>query len=264
MIGKVILFLCFSLSIISCKKDSTEIYAQSAKDAALGERLIADVLKQILSTAPIFLINEQDSLVNGIILSSKPANSSSAYPKKIIIDYGEGVIGPLGKMRKGKIIVSVNSGTIIQENLAVSFDQFNSDGSEIWGDLEYVYNDIVSGYMGEILNNGISIINANGTIKFNGTFVLSKTSTSGTLSLADDSYTFTCNTTGIDLNQTSFSYITSDDHVIDFSCVEYIKSGISVIEPNNKAVQTINFGSGKCDANAVIKLSNGSEKNFIF
>ena len=101
-------------------------------------------------------------------------------------------------------------------------------------------------------------------MKWDGTFMLAKTSTSGTVTLTDDIYDFECTTTGIDFQQTSFIYNTSSNHVIDFSCVNYVTSGTSILKPNNKDSQTINFGGGNCDANGVIQLSDGSEKNFIF
>ncbi len=250
--------------MFSCKKDHAEIYTQSAKDAALGERLISDVLKQILYTTPKFIINPTDSLIDGVHLSFESELNDSTFPKVVTIDYGDGITGNLGKIRKGKIIITINSSNIISEDLAVSFENYSSDGSEIWGNINYTYNSANSGYNGELLNNGVSIVNANGTMKWGGTFVLTKTSTSGTVILTDDIYDFKCTTTGIDFEQTSFSYNTQKNHVIDFSCIEYITSGTSIIKPNNKSSQTVNFGSGNCDANGVIKTSNGSEKNFTF
>ena len=89
-------------------------------------------------------------------------------------------------LRKGKILVTINSGTIITEDLAVSFEEYSSDGSEIWGNINYNYNSTNAQYNGELLNNGISIVNPNGTMKWDGTFTLTKTSTSGTVSLEDD------------------------------------------------------------------------------
>ena len=264
MIKQIVFIGITSILLFSCKKDDGEIYTQSAKDVALGERLVSDVLKQILYTTPNFIIDPADSLIDGIHLSSKPELNDSTFPKVITLDYGDGTTGSLGKIRKGKILVTINSGTIITEDLAVSFEEYSSDGSEIWGNINYNYNASNSQYNGELLNNGISIVNPNGTMKWNGTFTLTKTSTSGTVSLADDTYDFECTTTGIDFEQTSFTYATSINHIIDFSCAEYITSGTSILKPNEKGSQTINFGNGSCDANGVIQLNDGSEKNFTF
>ena len=68
MTRNIIFLFLASVVFISCKKDNSEVYTQSAKDAALGEVLIVDVLKQILYTSPNFLIDEQDSIINEIIL----------------------------------------------------------------------------------------------------------------------------------------------------------------------------------------------------
>ncbi|MBI35885.1 MAG: hypothetical protein CMP67_11045 [Flavobacteriales bacterium] len=264
MTRNIIFLFLASVVFISCKKDNSEVYTQSAKDAALGEVLIVDVLKQILYTSPNFLIDEQDSIINGIILSSEPEVSDSAFPKTITIDYGDGVTGVLGKMRKGKIILKINSGTVITENLEVSFENFSSDGSSMWGNILYAYNPAISGYDGELLNNGISIVNPNGTMKLNGSFSLSKSSTSGTVDLMDDIYDFECVTSGIDFEQTSFDYNTSKKHVVDFSCKDYIISGESNLMPYEKASQIITFGDGNCDAIGTIMLEEGQQKNFNF
>lgn len=264
MVNKTILFLFSLFFILSCKKDSDELYIQTAKDVILGERLIVDVLQQVLYTSPNFLINEEDSVINGIKLSSQPELSDSAYPKTITIDYGSGIIGVLGKMRKGKIIVKVNSNQALTEDLAISFDEYSSDGSEVWGYINYMHNTVSKGYDGEILEDGISIINANGTMKLDGTFSFSKKSISGSSSLADNKYDFECNITGVDFKQTSFSYSTGSNHSIDFECIHYITSGTSLLTPHKKNSQTINFGSGKCDSNGVIESSDSSQKNFTF
>jgi len=264
MIKQIIFIGIISILLFSCQKDDGEIYTQSAKDVALGERLVSDVLKQILHTTPNFIIDPADTLIDGVHLSSKPELNDSTFPKVITLDYGDGITGSLGKIRKGKILVTINSGTIITEDLAVSFDKYSSDGSEIWGNINYIFNATNTQYSGELLNNGISIVNPNGTMKWDGTFTLTKISTSGTVSLEDDIYEFECTTDGIDFEQTSFTYNTSISHIIDFSCAEYITSGTSILKPNEKGSQTINFGNGNCDANGVIQLNNGSEKNFTF
>ena len=69
MVKKTVFIIITSFLMFSCKKDHAEIYTQSAKDAALGERLISDVLKQILYTTPKFIINPTDSLIDGVHLS---------------------------------------------------------------------------------------------------------------------------------------------------------------------------------------------------
>ena len=86
MIRNIIILFLATVIFISCKKDNSEVYTQSAKDTALGEVLIVDVLKQILYTSPNFLIDEQDSIINGIRLSSEPEVNDSIFPKTITIN----------------------------------------------------------------------------------------------------------------------------------------------------------------------------------
>jgi len=256
--------LIFSAILAGCKEDKTEVYTQSAKDAALAEQLTIDVLKEVLMIAPEYVISESYSDNTDIILSAEPEISSPTYPKTITIDYGNGVSGILGKTRSGKILLTVNSGTIITEDLDISFENFKSDGSEILGNITYTFNSSTEGYDGEFEGSGISIINANGTMKMDGTFNLEKISTAGTTATTDDIYNFNCRTTGIDFDQTSFTYNSTVDHTIDFSCIHMIKAGKSSLAPNGKGEQTVDFGSGNCDATGSIRLSSGESKNFIF
>ncbi len=261
---KLSFFLIVSLLVIGCKKDNLDTYTRAAKDSALGEQLISEVLREVLVYIPNYVINQNYSGNDGLFITSSPEITESSYPKRISLNYGDGIDGDLLRKKEGKIIVTINSGTVISENLYITFEDFKSEGTKILGHINYNYNQSNSGYDGELPSDGMSFINANGTMKLYGIFSFSKNSTQGTVDLKDDFYNFTCNTNGIDFNQTQFTYVSTSNHLIDFSCNNYIKSGRSNLKPNGKNIQTVDFGSQNCDKNASITTSDGTIRNFTF
>ena len=257
------IILLATLSFISCGNKKTEIYTRSASEAALAEKFTLDILKEILLITPDFITNQEYTKDSNIVVLSNPEITTAIYPKKISINYRDGVVGYLGKIRSGILNFPINSGNIKSQNFNVSFENYKYDGSEIFGNITYSYDTISKGFVGEYIGEGISIVNPNGTMKLNGTFSLEKISTSGTTTISDDKFNFNCTTTGIDFSQTSFIYVSATDHKIKFDCADYIVSGTSNLTLNGKDVQNIDFGDGKCNSQGTIQ-SDGETKNFSF
>jgi hypothetical protein len=255
--------LLVTFILFSCGNKKSEIYIHSASEAALAEKFTLDILKEVLLVIPDFLINQAYTGSLNIAVLSDPEITSSNYPKNISINYGEGVVGFLGKIRSGVLSVSINAGNINTQDLEVSFESYVYDGSQIFGNITYKYDSISKGYEGKYNGEGISIVNPNGTMKLSGIFSIDKISTSGTTTIADDQFNFNCTTSGIDFLQTSFTHQSVTDHRVKFDCTDFVVSGTSNITPNNKESQTINFGSGKCDSQGTIE-SDGETKNFSF
>lgn len=257
-------FLIATTALVSCKKDEAELYTQSASNAALAEKFTIDVIKEILSKGPDYVISQAYTGTDGLIVSSDPLIDTEIFPKEITFNYGSGITGPLGIKRAGSLVFTIQSGTVKTNDIHVSFDNFSVNESRIIGEIDFNYNAEKIGYNGEYVAAGISIVNGNGTMKMDGTFSLERLSTSGTITIDDDLYNFTCATTGVDFLRTSFSYISQIDHTINLSCPDYITSGTSTVTPNDKGNQTLDFGGENCDANAVLKGQEGTNKNVSF
>ena len=256
--------LLVAITLLSCKKNESELYTQSASDAALAEQITVDIIKEILLKAPDYVIQKDYLGADGLFVSADPLIETSTYPKEITFNYGNGITGPLGKSRVGNLIFSIQSGTVKTTDIKVSFDDFSINGSQVLGEIDFTYNSSKNGYDGNFVGEGITIVNANGTMKMSGDFFLERLSTSGTTTIADDIYNFGCNTNGIDFQRTSFSYASLSDHTIDLSCPNYITSGTSTVTPNEKGDQTLNFGGGNCDPTAVLTAGDSETKNISF
>lgn len=262
---KLISIFFVVLSVVACKDDEKEAYSQSAKDSSLSEAITMDVIEQVLTIVPIYVVEGKYAADSTIGLSASPILSDNTYPKTITIDYGIGTTGPDGNIRKGKIKIVVNSGTILNEDLHLSFDEYNYNGNTLYGQFDLAYsNSGKVSYTSDFSEGSLTFVSANGTMKWKSSFVLIKEDGGSTSTVSDDVFSFSGTANGIDLSGTSYALVTATDHSIDFGCKYLIKAGSSVLTPNEKDAQTVSFGSGSCDANGSITFSDNAIQNFSF
>ena len=256
------------ICVFGCKDEEDKIYIQSAKDQSLAEVITMDVFEEVLTIAPTYIINQAYTEDTNIIITSSPLLNDPTYPKTISIDYGTGIVGTDGKTREGKIKIKINSGTVLKEDLEIEFDQFKSGGVVVPnGSISFIYDidtNNITYYDVTLNGTGLIFISANGTMKWCGSFKIKRASGENTPSIKDDIFKLSGNTIGVDLSGTSYTAATYIDHTIDFNCNSVITAGSSKITPYGKAQHHLDYGTGSCDANAVIQLSSENEKNFNF
>jgi hypothetical protein len=266
MMKQLFSVLLITVFLFGCKTDEKEVYTQSIKDQSFAEVITMDVIEEVLTITPTYVINGEYVSDTNIIITSTPIISSPSYPKTISIDYGNGIVGPDGKTRKGIIKVLINSGTVLTENLKINFDDYIAEGNTVYGSLTATYansNNTLS-YNVSISGTGLTFVSANGTMKWSGDFLITRASGESSPNIKDDIFKLSGSTTGVDFSGTSYVVSTETDHTIDFNCNNIITGGTSKIIPNGKGVHDVDYGSGNCDANGVISLSSGNSKNFNF
>jgi len=259
--------ILITICSFGCKDEENNIHIQSAKDQSLAEVITMDVFEEVLTIAPTYIINQAYIEDTNIILTSSPLLNDPTYPKKISIDYGSGIVGTDGKTRKGKIKIKINSGTVLKENLEIEFDNFVSEGNTIYGSISFIYDidtNNITYYDVTLNGTGLTFISANGTMKWDGSFKIKRASGENTSSIKDDVFKLSGNTSGVDFSGTSYKSVTDIDHTIDLNCNSIITAGSSKITPYGKSLHHLFYGSGSCDANALIRLSSENEKNFNF
>ena len=255
------------ICVFGCKDEENKIQIQSAKDQSLAEVITMDVFEEVLTITPTYVIHQAYNADTNIIITSSPLLNTTTYPKTISIDYGSGIVGTDGKTRKGKIKVVINSGTVLKENLEIEFDDFVSEGNTIYGSISFVHDidaDNITSYNVTLNGTGLTFMSANGTMKWDGVFMIKRASGENTSSIKDDIFKLSGNTNGVDFSGTSYKSATDIDHTIDFNCNSIITSGSSKITPYGKEQHHLDYGTGSCDANALIRLSSENEKNFNF
>jgi|TARA_B110000261_G_C13073865_1_gene353264 hypothetical protein len=266
MMSKLLSLIIITSILFSCKDDEKEVYTRSAKDHSLAEVITMKAFKEVLTITPTFIIDKKYAVDTNIIITAKPLLSDSIFPKEITIDYGMGITGPDGKTRQGKIKVTINSGTVLTENLQIVFEEYVSEGTEVYGAINFDYsndNSTIS-YAVSIAESGLTFKSANGTMKWFGDFNIHKADGGNTPNINDDIFKLSGTTNGVDISVTSYTVSTQTDHTIDFNCKSIITAGTSKITPNGKDEHTVDYGNGDCNANAIISLSTGNSQNFNF
>lgn len=263
---KLLSILFISTVFFACKDEEKKVYAQSAKDQTLCEMITMDAFEQVLTITPSYIIDGKYEADTSIIITASPILSDPTYPKVITIDFGSGITGPDGKTREGKIKVTINSGTVLTENLNIEFDDYVAEGNTVYGVIDYSYattNNVIS-YAADMGQSGLTFVSANGTMKWKGDFTIQRNSGSTTPSIGDDVFSLSGSTTGVDISGTSYSVTTKTDHTIDFSCKNIITAGTSDITPNGKGKHTVDYGNLECNTTATISLSASNSQNFNF
>jgi hypothetical protein len=195
--------------------------------------------------------------VNGCAVYTVTPNDNTTFPKTIIVDFGSGCTDAVGVTRKGKITY-IFSGKLITPGTTVSasFTNYSISGYQLQGTYSITNN--------SSLANGIAFT----TKVTGGTIVLpdqrsfsyegnkSVTQTAGittTMDSSDDVYaitgTNTFSTTGIILVNNITKALSKA-----YTC-KFIGSGTISFTYNNSTKGTLDFGSGTCDGDVVIKVN---------
>lgn len=263
---KLLSLIILATIFVSCKNDEKGIYARSAKDQSLAELITMDAFEEVLTITPTFIIDGKYTVDTNIIITAYPLLSDPAYPKEITIDYGGGITGPDGKTREGKIKVTINSGTVLTEDLEITFDDYVSEGNTVIGAIDFTYSNTSSiiSYAASMAESGLTFESPNGTMKWSGDFTIQRSSGENTPIISDDIFKLSGTTGGVDISGTSYTVSTQTKHTIDFNCKRMITAGTSKITPHGKDQHTIDYGNGDCNTNAVISISTGDSQNFNF
>lgn len=257
----IYLLTLITFSLFSCTPKEEDVYQQAAKDNTFAHQLSIDVLKQILTIVPDFIVDRANNRNDGISLTATPVITEDSYPKTITINYGVGVTDEQGKTRTGEIEVTLNSSNILSENLSVTFNEYTINNTQIVG--IYNFTKTATGYAANTNTEDIALINPNGTMRFLSVFTLDRTTTRGTANLGDDYHTLSYTSSGIDFNQRAFSATSNSLHVIKFDCLDLITSGTATVKPTGKNDQSINLGAESCDNTGII-TTDGNTVTFSF
>ncbi len=132
----------FSLMVTSCEKasDNNATEVSAAEDDALATLMFDDVFNEVedaMSAMENSIYGNQlksaDAVVCKTITVEHP-DDSTFWPRTVTIDYGEGCEGLNGRIRKGKIIATVN-GRYPDEGYyrTINFEDFYVDDYKIEG-----------------------------------------------------------------------------------------------------------------------------------
>jgi len=262
------------VALFSCQKDTSLIDDETlnlADDDAVTEAIFEDVYSTADNASIIaedMAKSEDSKSIAVVVTDSCPTITvtrpgSAVWPKTITVDYGTGCEGLNENVRKGKIIIEL-TGPRLQEGAkrTVTF-------------VDYYFNDIKV--------EGTKVLE---TIGFNASqhFVVSVTLTGGKLILPDgktiertvdherewiaglstrniwdDECLVTGSASGVDIAGVEYSNTIVTALHWTRAC-RFIVSGVVSIERGDTAPVMLDFGSGDCDARAVVSRGDESKE----
>lgn len=139
LLTSVLCLIAISMAMVACERDerfsegSNEEEEQALESASISEDASDDALEVVAQAE-----SELATGTAGGRLSAMCAEViRNAEQKTVTIDFGEGCVGPYGRERKGKIIVSY-SGTVGDSlaNRVITFDNYFVNNKKVEGTIE--------------------------------------------------------------------------------------------------------------------------------
>ncbi len=257
----------------SCEKnnDIEGPDTQLAEDDALVDLMFDDLFAEVedaMESMEYTLYGgekKSTSVVCKQITVERPSDTTF-WPRTVTIDYGDGCEGPVGNVRRGKVIIEVNHHYPHE-------DYYRTVTLE-----DYYINDHKIEGTRSVVNEGL---NENGNLYYTVNLVGGKVTTpdgkviskdyerirewiSGSATprfRLDDEYLVTGTCTGINRNGIAYTRTITVPLEISLSC-RWIRAGVvDIVNEAGNEIQ-MDYGDGECDREAVVTV-NGESKTII-
>ncbi|NOT35951.1 MAG: hypothetical protein HOP11_01075 [Saprospiraceae bacterium] len=258
----IVIALFSFLFLQSCRKDDFQ------NNQSLTTTSIDIATQQTLLESNETEINEQiESGLAGITTRSYPirswASKPGTYPNTLTIDYGpNGVVGPFGHIRSGKIIVQMSAPLkVFGAVRVVNHVNFYIDDIKIEGNVvltNYGVNSQNQNVFKRDVNDRRLIFPNDKIIQWDGNQTLTQIEGSQTQTIIDDVWASTGSSFGINRADNDFEVNTIEPLIYVVGC-PWIVEGVLEINSNNSTL-SIDYGNGDCNSLALLTLSDGDKK----
>lgn len=261
------------LSFFSCQKDSTlddQIAIDLADDDAVTDAVYEDVFNTADNATIILdqMVKNGDTKSETVISDSCPAITVShpltgVWPKIVTVNYGTGCTGMNENVRKGKIVIEVTGPRLTPGSkrtvtfVDYYFNDIKVEGTKVLENMGYNNNQ----------NLLVSVRVTGGKLTLPDGKIIERTVdhqrewTAGLLTknIWDDECLITGTATGKNIN--GVSYINTITTALQWkrSC-RFIVAGVVKIEREGKATVELNYGTGDCDAKAVVTVGTETKE----
>ena len=254
----------------SCRKDKFDSDTSASKNENQAESYfnelnsISDQVAENGELSGYKLSEDQGVLLSTCALITIDTSSqvSLANPDTFIVDFGTGCSGTDGKVRSGKIIISASgryrdAGTVIR----ITTDNYFVNGNQVLGYRLVTntgLNDLGQPTFSVEVNGSIILANNAGTIEWVANRVRTWIAGNTTpLLFFDDVYSLSGSSNGTRVNGVSWSSTITSPLIYKHSCREFVEGTIE-LEPDNKPLRTIDFGTGSCDGTASVNINGNT------
>ncbi len=245
----------FSLLLFtSCEKDNaltTEEQLETSDEVATAVDLVEDVEEQV-DLAVELRGGDGDGCPT---ITVTPDDKT--FPRKVVIDYGDGCKGKNDRVRKGKIVVTqskpMNETGAVRE---VTYVKFYIDDAKIEGSRK-VTNQGNHTFKHEIVSK-ITFPDGK-VVERKATHTFKQIAGADTPNIRlDDVFAITGGSNGVNHKGTSYSVEITKALIKKRAC-PWIVAGEKVVTMGDRTM-TINYGDGECDRKATATLPSGETK----
>jgi hypothetical protein len=241
--------------LTSCQRERDEDTQDSA-DAALFERENDDVVG-IAQQAYTGDLGQYKTRGNCATVTK----DTISFPRTITVDFGNtNCACKDGKDRRGKIVISYtgaykDSGTVrsisfvdyfVNDNHVRGYKTVANNGTNQAGNIYYTID----------TKDSIDKANNGGTVTWQSIRQREYIAGANTAQWNDDKYSITGSATGIRANSFNWSMTITQPIIVDHSCVYRITQGRMEVQPQGKALRTLDYGNGACDNDATVTINN--------
>jgi len=255
---QILLLSVASLMMVACERDermsqgSSEEEEQALESASVSEDASDDALEIVAQT------ETQIGSADGRVSTTCATVTKDKEQKTVTIDFGDGCVGPYGRERKGKIIITYSG--VVGDSLAnriITFDGYFVNNKAITGTIEL--RDIAINEAGN-LQSTKRLVNLKITFP-NGEYVVFNGSRTRELisGYADDDptnniYRITGSVSGQSTTGRSFTQEITTPIISDWSCAAHGNlarvSGVvemTTLSGYMSRKRVVDYGDGQCD-----------------
>ncbi len=192
-------------------------------------------------------------------------NPKGTFPNTLTIDYGpDGVTGPFGHVRKGKLIIQISAPLKTVGSIrTVSHQDFYIDDVKVEGTVTLT-NQGTNGFGQNVFLRSVSdrklTFPSGKTISWNASQVITQLDGNATPDIRlDDVWSILGTSSGINRAGKLFNVSTSEALVFKFTCPWIVKGSISLTIENNTL--SVDYGDGGCNNDAILTLPDGSTRD---
>ncbi len=249
------------LFITACKKDNLTLgFEDSEQMVASQDQTTAEDLYTDVEDQADWAIETRGAGPDPCpIVTIDPDDGS--YPRTITIDFGDGCVGPKGRVRKGKIIVTVtdtitNAGAV----RTTTFEDFYIDGVKVEGTKTLTnlgFDDEGNVAFNRTVTGGKLTFPNGDVATWESDFTLTQVEGGNTPTYLDNVFEITGHSSGVNRHGKSYSTEILEPVVRKKLC-PWAVAGVLSLTIEDKTV-TIDYGDGECDNKAILTAPDGSE-----
>lgn len=261
------------LFMVACKKEETKT-TSVVNDNTIANYYVFDLVDIGGEIAAKNLQVQKDSdqvssyYINCAALYRLPAFPDTSYPRTITADFGSGCIGNDGRLRSGKVEITLYEKWQIEKaHFSIVTVGYNVDGFYVEAAVEVKKNgrNADGNIQSDItVNNGKIIATSGDSVSFENTTTVAWNTgeytsffTAGAAGVTDDVFTIEGSGNGIATDGVAYSYTITKALWKQIGC-KWIKLGTIEFNPEGFVKQTIDFGDGQCDNYADLTIGKST------